>query len=131
MIIVKPLRGCSVRSGSLIDLDRKQRRKHYPKLIKILKIKKLRKLKKARIKIKRNMLPIEYSTIHCPKARAREIAHKALKRGLITKKPCEKCGKEKVLMHHEDYSKPLQITFLCNSCHRFRHGILAKQVQYF
>jgi hypothetical protein len=35
---------------------------------------------------------------------------------------CSKCGKEKfTVMHHEDYSKPLDVVFLCRSCHGKLH----------
>lgn len=38
-------------------------------------------------------------------------------KGIINKKPCEKCGNEKSEMHHEDYSKPKEVTWLCRECH--------------
>lgn len=51
----------------------------------------------------------------------------AVKTGKI-KKPnsCSRCGKEftKKLIHghHEDYSKPLEVKWLCNFCHKVVHG---------
>lgn len=37
-------------------------------------------------------------------------------------KQCERCGSERHLhCHHDDYSKPDQITVLCARCHRARH----------
>lgn len=34
---------------------------------------------------------------------------------------CEKCGAPSRHKHHEDYSKPLDVTYLCIRCHRQRH----------
>lgn len=37
--------------------------------------------------------------------------------------PCEVCGTtEKVERHHHDYSKPLEITFLCRAHHHELHS---------
>ena len=51
-----------------------------------------------------------------------------IRNGWLTKKPCEKCGKEKTEAHHEDYSKPLDINWLCKSCHMKRHKELKKEL---
>jgi hypothetical protein len=42
-------------------------------------------------------------------------------RGKLTKKPCEVCGSELVEMHHEDYSKPLEVRWLCRKHHLELH----------
>ncbi len=51
------------------------------------------------------------------------IARRAEERGEITRPLlCELCGKEKTLIkHHRDYSRPLEITWVCYSCHRIDH----------
>ena len=47
----------------------------------------------------------------------------ALARGKIVKKPCEVCGTtERIEMHHSDYSKPLDVVFLCSVHHKRAHG---------
>jgi len=46
---------------------------------------------------------------------------KAVKRGDVIKKPCELCGETKAQGHHEDYSKPLDVTWLCVRHHNDRH----------
>lgn len=57
------------------------------------------------------------------KKRARDIANTALKAGRINRTPCEDCGSPTGLqMHHEDYSKPETVVWLCRSCHGNRHG---------
>lgn len=45
----------------------------------------------------------------------------ALNTGKLTKLPCEVCGSEKVVAHHEDYSRPLEVTWLCREHHGQRH----------
>ena len=39
----------------------------------------------------------------------------------LTPQPCEVCGKVKVQGHHEDYSKPLDVVWLCLRHHQDRH----------
>lgn len=51
----------------------------------------------------------------------------AIRRGeLIKPTSCEVCGKEtrsKLLHgHHEDYSKPLEVRWICVKCHRVSHS---------
>lgn len=54
-----------------------------------------------------------------PEKRAARIkAGNALRDGRLTKKPCERCGSEKSQMHHPDYSKPLEIEWYCDPCHK-------------
>lgn len=40
------------------------------------------------------------------------------KRGLLVPKPCEVCGVVKVERHHEDYSNPYHVRWLCARHHR-------------
>lgn len=54
------------------------------------------------------------------KANARAYANVYLKRGKIAKTNCS-CGSDKVQMHHEDYSKPLIVQWLCRECHLKLH----------
>lgn len=48
---------------------------------------------------------------------ARSYANEYKKRGKLARKPCEKCGEPKSQMHHEDHTKPLEVTWLCRKCH--------------
>jgi len=52
------------------------------------------------------------------KIRAREAVKKAIKSGKLEKGVCVFCGSEDVQGHHEDYSKPLEVTWLCLKHHR-------------
>ncbi len=47
---------------------------------------------------------------------ARNAVNNALRDGRLEKKPCE-CGEIKVQGHHEDYSKLLDVEWLCTKCH--------------
>jgi hypothetical protein len=53
---------------------------------------------------------------------ARYSTSNAIKRGMIIKMPCEICGtNELVEAHHEDYSKPFDVKWLCRTHHGEHH----------
>jgi hypothetical protein len=43
--------------------------------------------------------------------------------GRIERKPCEICGDTKVEGHHHDYTKPLDVRWLCVKHHRECHAM--------
>ncbi len=45
----------------------------------------------------------------------------AIRSGRLIKQPCEVCGETKVEAHHDDYSKPLDVRWLCTTHHAERH----------
>ncbi len=54
------------------------------------------------------------------KNQSRERARQAVAKGiLVNPGACERCGRADVRleMHHEDYSKPLEVKWLCRACH--------------
>lgn len=55
------------------------------------------------------------------KQKSRSSARDRLRRGKLIRKPCEKCGAAKAEMHHEDYTKPLEVNWLCRKCHMDLH----------
>ena len=58
------------------------------------------------------------------KADARSIAGTYMRRGLLNPRPCSDCGTTvDVVKHHEDYDKPLDVTWLCRGCHAARHRL--------
>jgi len=63
------------------------------------------------------------------KQRARWKAQRARRDGKIVKPvACEVCLRERRLhMHHDDYSKPLVVAFLCVDCHALRHRALEEE----
>lgn len=57
------------------------------------------------------------------KARARQMVRDAVKSGKLFRKPCEVCGNPKSEAHHDDYSKPLEVRWLCRRDHRAHHSL--------
>lgn len=57
------------------------------------------------------------------KMKAHWAVRSAIKKGkLVRPYTCEKCGSiEPIQAHHDDYSKPLEVRWLCQPCHRKRH----------
>lgn len=55
------------------------------------------------------------------KDRARGRLTKAVKRGEIDRAPCAVCGLKDAEAHHEDYSRPLDVIWLCHAHHMELH----------
>lgn len=53
------------------------------------------------------------------------IVGNAIRDGKLIKKPCEVCGAEEVHAHHDDYSQPLRVRWLCPKHHKLHHQIEA------
>ena len=49
------------------------------------------------------------------------ITH-ALRKGTIAPLPCEQCGNPRTEAHHDDYSKPLEVRWLCKHHHLLAHN---------
>lgn len=61
------------------------------------------------------------------KERAREAARGAIAKGLIAKPDhCQRCGNRlpapRIHAHHADYSRPLDVVFVCAGCHAVLDG---------
>lgn len=75
--------------------------------------------------IRRNKKTSKWAKEHYPeKYAARSKLNNAAGTGRIKKpKQCEHCNLESRLHgHHTDYSKPLDVIWLCNRCHRKEHA---------
>lgn len=66
-------------------------------------------------KIRKNLIK------HRLKKRAVAKLNDFVRRGKIIKLPCEKCGNIKSQGHHHDYSKPLEVVWLCQKHHSELH----------
>ena len=55
------------------------------------------------------------------KTRAHLAVHRAVKSGELKREPCERCSREPSQAHHEDYSRPLDVVWLCSQCHSDEH----------
>lgn len=60
---------------------------------------------------------------HPLKRKAWDTVHRALKTGRLTKLPCLTCGDVKTDAHHDDYSKPLDVKWLCRAHHADHHKV--------
>lgn len=58
---------------------------------------------------------------------ARQAVLVAVRKGILVKQPCKQCGASKAQAHHPDYSKPLDVVWLCDPCHRAEHGRALRQ----
>ncbi len=57
------------------------------------------------------------------KYKARNAVSNAIRDGRLRREPCEICGDEKSQAHHSDYSKLLEVQWLCFAHHReIEHG---------
>lgn len=66
-----------------------------------------------------------HSPTRSPEKRAVDrIFRAALQSGKIKRLPCEMCGDPKSEGHHPDYSKPLDVMWLCRKHHRDVHRTL-------
>lgn len=55
------------------------------------------------------------------KLRARSKVYLAVKNGKLVKQVCRDCGVKDAHAHHHDYSKPLEVIWLCPICHFAEH----------
>lgn len=60
-----------------------------------------------------------------PAYRARRAAvaavRRALKAGTLERQACEACRSPESEAHHDDYSRPLDVRWLCRPCHAVEH----------
>ena len=58
---------------------------------------------------------------HPDRRAAHSAVLNAIRDGRLNKEPCEVCVAEMVHGHHDDYSKPLEVRWLCPAHHRQWH----------
>lgn len=58
---------------------------------------------------------------------ARMVAARARRSGRLVPTPCVECGAHEVHGHHGDYTRPLDVVWLCSGCHGKEHGKLNDQ----
>ncbi len=64
-----------------------------------------------------------YKNTHPIKRKAHHAVNNAIRDGKLVKGSCEVCGCEKVHGHYDDYSKPLEVRWLCPEHHAEWHKI--------
>jgi hypothetical protein len=69
----------------------------------------------------RSVTPERKRAIKRNRARHKHLAsvavHNAVARGTLEKRPCEVCRSPESEAHHTDYSKPLEVMWLCRAHH--------------
>lgn len=63
---------------------------------------------------------------HPERYRAHLKVRRALTAGKLAAAPCEVCGTTTVDAHHDDYSKPLDVRWLCRAHHAEHHHRMAE-----
>lgn len=70
----------------------------------------------------RQLVVQNYNTNYKQKVRARKAVQRAILAGRLVPQPCEHCGStDNIHGHHADYSRPLDVTWLCAYCHGAEH----------
>jgi len=88
------------------------------------KVKEQTKRRKPRVYIPHPTIRRKYLTSpeQTTKRKSRVTAQTALKKGLLKKQNCSKCGSTETQMHHEDYKKPLDVVWVCRKHHLEIHS---------
>ena len=65
----------------------------------------------------------KYRCDHPDRHQARVLLHSAVRNGTMSRPSrCERCGLDhQIHGHHEDYTRPLDVKWLCSSCHVAHH----------
>lgn len=63
----------------------------------------------------------KYRAENPEKGKARDAVHNEIRRGRLVRQPCGICGKTPADAHHDDYSKPLEVQWLCRKHHKQYH----------
>lgn len=73
---------------------------------------------------RRNALMREYAKAPSTREhhKARWLVKRAIEAGRITRQPCEVCGILPAQAHHDDYSRPLDVRWLCQTHHAQHHA---------
>ncbi len=106
------------RLGKCIDCAKKDVREHrlaHPE--RLSQYEKQRNRTAARKK-KRVEYQAKERRLNPVKYKARQITAHAIASGRLVRQPCVHCGEKKVEAHHPDYSKPLDVVWVCFFCHR-------------
>lgn len=62
-----------------------------------------------------------YKNFFPEKVRAHWTVYNHIRLGNLKRLPCEVCGENRVHAHHRDYSKPLEVIWLCSIHHSEEH----------
>ena len=104
--------------------SRRWREEHPEKVEEQNKIYRKRKIelnKTLKYRVSMSKSRKKYIVANPDKHQAHMLLNQAVRRGDIQRKPCNVCGNPIVEGHHEDYTKPLEVIWLCRKCHCNHH----------
>lgn len=64
----------------------------------------------------------KYGKRHPERVTAHNKVRHAIEKGILKREPCIICGENNAEGHHDDYSKPLKVTWLCKKHHTDLHN---------
>lgn len=70
-----------------------------------------------------------YREANPEKRAAHQAVQTAVRNGSLARQVCSVCGSGRAHAHHEDYSKPLDVIWLCHAHHMERHSMLAARAK--
>ena len=62
-----------------------------------------------------------YKDKYPDKQKAKTAVANAIRLGKLKRLPCSQCSNVKSQAHHSDYTKPLEVVWLCQQCHTKQH----------
>jgi hypothetical protein len=77
------------------------------------------------VRQRRNERNAQYRAAHPQRKAAVQALNVSVRTGKIAPLPCLVCG-EKAEAHHPDYSRPLDVVWLCPSHHREAHALVQR-----
>jgi hypothetical protein len=100
------VRSCGIQNG-------KRRYRHYCPLCERARISQYREA------IQRSKY--QWAVKNPDKRQAHKAVENALRIGEMTRSPCSVCGAAEAQAHHPDYSRPLDVVWLCDKHHKAEH----------
>lgn len=107
--------------GGLANMDRSSQRAAWRRWYQ-----KNKEKRRAEVKAWRLAHPgynYDWYKLNPEKLRAKWTVRYAVKTGKLKPQPCVRCGKKKTETHHDDYTKPLDVVWMCRVCHRKEHRV--------
>ncbi len=80
-----------------------------------------RKTPEAKARHRKLMRAIRLTEAGRLESRARNVCNKAIVAGKLQREPCARCGSATVHAHHTDYTRPLDVIWLCPLHHKEAH----------
>ena len=82
------------------------------------------RFQRPEVKEAANISAAQYKKANPEKRKAHKAVHYAIKAGKLVRGKCSVCGtSERVEGHHDDYSKKLDVRWLCKTCHADEHRV--------